>query len=72
MGELHHFYVGLVLVVVGFVIVFKGPQTVGLVVGIAGLYLMGDDLIQHWVQRNFTWAYRSPVNRLWRWILRDR
>lgn len=67
-GELHHAYLGGLLVVVGW---FVSPWLM-----VAGVLVTGDDTWQHHVQ---TWRcepeYRSPLHRLfgatlwrWRWI----
>jgi hypothetical protein len=40
------------------------------VLGIAGLVLVVDDLVQHVVRAWYKAAWRSPVNRLWGLVLR--
>ena len=61
--EIHHFYWGLILLVIGFVLLFALP-VVGLVISIIGLILIVDDIIQHFIQQKRP-EYRSIIHRLY-------
>ena len=69
----HHGYIGLALSAAGLVVILSTHNTrladAGLVAGIIGVLLVADDLFQHHRQHRHP-LYRSPVNKLWGWILR--
>jgi membrane protein YqaA with SNARE-associated domain len=73
MSELHHFYVGLGSVVLAWVAVFRVGGVLGSTAawafGLFGLWLIADDLFQHYRQREHL-LYRSPAHRIWAWLLR--
>ncbi|MCK5602980.1 hypothetical protein KAR91_13945 [Candidatus Pacearchaeota archaeon] len=69
----HHGYIGLALSAVALVVILSARDTwladAGFVAGIIGVLLVADDLFQHHRQHRHP-LYRSPVNRLWGWVLR--
>jgi len=69
--EWHHGYVGLAALAGSFVYVLAvdRPHWIAALVWLAGLWLLADDAYQHWRQ-HYEPDYRSPVNRLWGWMLR--
>ena len=67
---IHHGYIGLALMLIGFLFIFteKIPWPVSLIVTLVGLLLFVDDYYQHIKQRKNI-AYRSPLNRLYSWFI---
>jgi hypothetical protein len=70
----HHGYVGLALQIAGLVTILAAPEKHWIIYVALGIYFVGgllmlDDIAQHYWQ-HFRPGYRSPVNRLWAWILR--
>lgn len=61
--EIHHFYWGLILTVIGFVLLFALPIC-GLILCIIGLILIIDDIIQHYIQQKKP-EYRSIIHRIY-------
>ncbi len=71
MREMHHFYFGGGMLAGAWIMLFVGaPALWCALMMIGGLWLVVDDMWQHWVQREYDDSYRSPVNRLWRFMLR--
>ena len=64
--EKHHLYWGALILVAGVLMYRLGlaPSWAGCLVALTGLYLMADDLYQHWRQVDDP-DYHSPVWRLW-------
>jgi len=60
----HHFYIGLVLLLVGFYCLFRTVEWVAISISLLGLYIALDDFYQHWRQ-NYEIDYRSPLHRLY-------
>ena len=71
---MHHFYIGIIAVIAAWFSIFELSGTIGTVITYIlapfGLYMITDDLYQHYKQRTDI-SYRSPVNRLYRWIMRQ-
>ena len=70
-GELkkkHHFYVGILALLLVFVLIWKTATALWVLVALTlfGLWMVIDDLYQHWIQTRKDPTYRSPVNRLYR------
>jgi len=61
--EIHHFYWGIILLVIGFILIFYAP-VFGIILSILGLILVIDDEYQHYRQRRQP-EYRSPIHRLY-------
>ena len=66
----HHYFVGLILLLAGFLFVIsEGSLVTACLLTSFGLWLCADDLYQHWRQRTEP-DYRSPVHRLYGLIYR--
>jgi hypothetical protein len=73
----HHFYLGIFMVVIGFIIMITGKKTrkrllIASFIILIGSIIASDDLLQHIIQY-FNPAYRSPLHRLfgatlWKWV----
>lgn len=62
-GKWHHFYTGIVFSLSGNSLTIRG-KWIGFIFILIGLWLMGDDLYQHWKHGHGYITYRSPVHRL--------
>ncbi|MDD4102008.1 MAG: hypothetical protein PHU80_05180 [Kiritimatiellae bacterium] len=74
LGGVHHFYGGMGLTLLGYLIVACGRRrlvTFGLVAVIAGALIMADDIWQHSVQYVRNENYASPCKRLY-WFVSPR
>ncbi len=62
----HHFYVGMILLLSGFLLVVFTELFVwiGIALVIIGNLICIDDLLQHFIQK-FNPEYRSPLNRFY-------
>ena len=65
----HHFYLGWILILIGFLILMYGPKTkrnrnIALFFLTAGFLIMGDDILQHIIQYTDP-NYRSPLHKLY-------
>ncbi len=60
----HHFYLGLLLELVSFYLLFHVVVWVGCVVFLIGLIMILDDFYQHWRQESDI-NYHSPLHRLY-------
>ncbi len=65
---LHHGWIGAGMAAGGFIILMYAVIPALVVIAI-GLFLFIEDVVQHAIQHS-TPGYRSPVNRLWGWIVR--
>ncbi len=68
-GKFHHFYLGILFFVVSNIIcqvnpVLTSTWIIGCFMGILGLWLMGDDLYQHWRHAQGDLAYQSFIHKL--------
>ena len=60
----HHYYLGLIIMVVGFYLLFHVQAWVAILLAILGLYIACDDFYQHWRQ-NHQVGYHSPLHMLY-------
>ena len=60
----HHFYLGIIILLVGFYLLFHTQPWVAIVVALLGLYIACDDFYQHWRQ-NHQIDYHSPLHVLY-------
>ena len=60
----HHLYLGVIIILVGFRLLFTLPVAFSLVTVAIGLYVMADDYYQHFRQ-NSEIDYHSPLHRLY-------
>lgn len=63
----HHFYLGLLLALIGFLMLWAPKPWVtvaGIVIGLLGIWIMLDDLWQHAMQRFVQPGYASPLKTL--------
>lgn len=71
--EWHHAYIGVAALAVAWLVIFfdrpgRRRDRLSWALGLFGLWMVGDDLFQHWRQGNDP-DYLSPVNRLWGWLV---
>lgn len=68
---IHHAYLGMVLMLTGFYLIFYPNIHWSLSLGLIliGAWLFIDDYYQHWKQRSNRF-YRSPIHRFYNWIMR--
>ena len=63
----HHFYVGIVLAMLGFVLLWAPRHwlaVVGIAICLLGLIIMIDDAFQHAMERFYMAGYDSPLKKV--------
>ena len=66
---IHHFYIGLIIWVIGFFLIFKDvPSWIVITCCLVGAGLMVDDTFQHMLQR-INPEYRSPIHKLYGFLI---
>lgn len=68
LDEAHHGYYG-ALILFGILITLCAPAWLVVTVALAAILMLGDDALQHLGQCLWTTTFRSPLWRLWRFIL---
>lgn len=63
----HHYYLGIILLILGFIIMGCGWYRTGISIIISGLITIVDDAIQHFKQRKNP-EYHSPLHKLYGFI----
>lgn len=69
LSGIHHFYVGIVVMFIGFVLLWASRDwlaVVGIVICILGLITITDDVFQHSMQRFYKDGYASPLKRIYK------
>jgi hypothetical protein len=67
---IHHGYLGLALILIGFLLVFTSlPFIISLVCVILGILIFADDYWQHYKQKKNP-KYQSPLHRFYVWLIR--
>ncbi len=69
----HHAYFGLIALIICWIVIFKmegGKKRDRIVwtLGLFGLWMISDDLAQHWRQADDP-HYHSPVHRIYVWVM---
>jgi len=63
----HHYYLGLLLLLIGFFLLWLLSTWIALIISLVGGYICGDDFYQHARQRSDI-VYRSPLHRLYGYL----
>ena len=67
LSGVHHFYLGIVLVLLGFCLLWAPRDwmaAAGIVICAVGIIIMADDIFQHAMQRFYKDGYASPLKKV--------
>lgn len=68
LSGVHHFYVGIVLTLLGFALLWAPRDwmaVAGIIICALGLIIMADDIFQHAMQRFYQDGYASPLKKVY-------
>ena len=65
----HHFYLGIPILIIGFILIWKGTLVLYVVTLVIGSYVIYDDLYQH-LRQKVNPDYASPLHKLYGVICR--
>ena len=60
----HHFYLGIIVLMLGFIAVFTASSFLSIMLYLLGIYILSDDYYQHMRQR-WDKDYHSPLHRFY-------